>query len=122
LTVATKQAIEEAFDDGASTFDRAGPAVFGPFGARLVNWLLLKRGANMLDVATGAGAVLLPAARLLGAEGHVTGIDLSDGLLRQAEASARVEGLTNVELRKMDAERLEFPDRTFDFVACAFSL
>jgi ubiquinone/menaquinone biosynthesis C-methylase UbiE len=30
--------------------------------------------------------------------------------------------LTNVELRKMDAEHLEFPDQTFDFVTCAFAL
>jgi ubiquinone/menaquinone biosynthesis C-methylase UbiE len=34
----------------------------------------------------------------------------------------RAEGLTNVELRKMDAEHLEFPDNTFDFVTCAFAL
>ena len=31
-------------------------------------------------------------------------------------------GLTNVELRKMDAEHLEFPDQAFDVVTCAFSL
>ena len=34
----------------------------------------------------------------------------------------RAEGLTNVELRKMDAEHLEFQDQTFDVVTCAFSL
>jgi ubiquinone/menaquinone biosynthesis C-methylase UbiE len=122
LTVATKQNIAKAFDDGAQIYDRVGPAIYEPFGARLVDWLPLKPGATMLDIATGAGAVLLPAARLLGAKGHVTGIDLSDGLLRQAEALARAEGLTNVELRKMDAERLEFHDQSFDFVTCAFSL
>ena len=31
-------------------------------------------------------------------------------------------GLTNVDLRKMDAEHLEFPDQAFDFVTCAFSV
>jgi O-methyltransferase/aklanonic acid methyltransferase len=122
LTVASKQNIEKAFDDGAQIYDRVGPAIYEPFGARLVGWLPLKPGATMLDIATGAGAVLLPAARLLGPKGHITGIDLSDGLLRQAEALAREEGLTNVELRKMDAERLEFHDQSFDFVTCAFSL
>jgi ubiquinone/menaquinone biosynthesis C-methylase UbiE len=34
----------------------------------------------------------------------------------------RAEGLTNVELRQMDAEHLEFDDQAFDFVTCAFSL
>jgi ubiquinone/menaquinone biosynthesis C-methylase UbiE len=122
LTVATKQNIEQAFDDSAATYDRVGPAIYEPFAQRLVDWLPLKPGATMLDVATGAGAVLLPAARLLGPEGRVVGIDLSDGLLRQAEALARAEDLTNVELRKMDAEHLEFRDQSFDFVTCAFSL
>ena len=122
LTVATKQNIEKAFDEGAPTYDRVGPAIYEPFGTSLVSWLPLKPGAKMLDIATGAGAVLRPAARLLGSKGRVIGIDLSDGLLRQAEALARAEGLTNVELRKMDAEHLEFHDQAFDFVTCAFSL
>jgi ubiquinone/menaquinone biosynthesis C-methylase UbiE len=122
FTVTTKQNIEKAFDDIAPIYDRVGPAIYEPFGIRLVDWLPVKPGATMLDIATGAGAVLLPAARLLGSKGHITGIDLSDGLLRQAESLARAEGLTNVELRKMDAEHLEFHDQTFDFVTCAFSL
>ncbi len=122
LTVATKQDIEKAFDHSAPIYDRVGPAIYEPFGKWLVDWLALSPGATMLDIATGAGAVLLPAARLLGSDGHVTGIDLSDGLLRQAEALARAEGLANVELRQMDAEHLEFHDQAFDFVTCAFSL
>ena len=122
LTVATKQNIERAFDDNAEIYDRVGPAIYEHFGRRLVDWFSLKPGTKMLDVATGTGAVLLPAARLLGSKGHITGIDLSDGLLQQAEDLVCAEGLTNVELRKMDAEHLEFHDQTFDFVTCAFSL
>ena len=122
LMVATKQNIEKVFDDNAVAYDRVGPAVFKHFGARLVNWLSPKPGTQLLDIATGSGAVLLPAARLLAPNGHVTGIDLSGGILQQAEALAHAEGLTNVELRKMDAEHLEFHDRTFDSVTCAFSL
>jgi ubiquinone/menaquinone biosynthesis C-methylase UbiE len=76
LTVATKQNIERAFDDSAAIYDRVGPAIYEPFGTRLVDWLSPTPGATMLDVATGAGAVLLPAARLLGSEGNVAGIDL----------------------------------------------
>jgi ubiquinone/menaquinone biosynthesis C-methylase UbiE len=122
LKVATKQNIEKVFDDNAAEYDRVGPAVFRHFGARLVDWLSPTQGTKLLDIATGNGAVLLPAARLLAPHGHVTGIDLSGGILRQAKVSARAEGLTNVELRKMDAEHLEFPDQTFDFVTCGFSL
>ena len=40
----------------------------------------------------------------------------------EAETAVRMEGLTNVELHKMDAEHLEFPDQSFDAVTCAFAL
>lgn len=120
--VVTSQNIEKFFDDNVITYDYVGPAIYKHFGLRLVNWVSLKHDTKMLDIATGTGAVLLPAARLLGPNGRVTGIDLSGGLLRELEASAHAEGLTNVEFRKMDAEHLEFPDQTFDCVTCAFSL
>jgi len=122
LIVATKQNIEKVFDDNAKAYDHVGPAIYQHFGLRLVDWMSLEPGTKMLDIATGTGAVLLPAARLLASYGHVTGIDLSAGLLQEAELSVHQENLTNVTLRKMDAENLEFPDETFDCVTCAFSL
>jgi ubiquinone/menaquinone biosynthesis C-methylase UbiE len=57
----------------------------------------------------------------VGPKGHVTGIDLSGAILREAERAVQADGLTNVELRKMDAEHLGFPDQTFDVVTCAFA-
>ena len=110
--VITKQMIEQVFDDTATLYDRVGPSIFAQFGNRLVAKMALVPGASGLDVATGKGAVLLPAARRVGPKGHVTGIDLSSKILHEAEKSARANRLTNVELRKMDAERLEFPDQT----------
>ena len=112
--VATKQNIEKVFDDNATKYDRIGPAIYQHFGSCLVDWMSLKPSTKVLDIATGTGAVLLPAARLLASQGHVTGIDLSAGLLQEADLSVRQENLTNVTLRKMDAEHLDFPDETFD--------
>jgi ubiquinone/menaquinone biosynthesis C-methylase UbiE len=120
--VATKQMIEQLFDGAATSYDRTGPSIFTQFGARLVEQMRLTPGASVLDVATETGAVLLPVARRVGSEGHVTGIDLSGAILQEAERAVGAKGLTNVELRKMDAEHLEFPDQTFDVVICAFSL
>ena len=122
LIVATKQNIEKVFDDNAKAYDRVGPAIYQHFGSRLVTWMSLRPDTKMLDIATGTGAVLIPAARLLAPNGHVTGIDLSGGLLQEAELLVRQENLTNVTLRRMDAENLEFPDKSFDCVVCAFSL
>jgi ubiquinone/menaquinone biosynthesis C-methylase UbiE len=121
-TIVTKQMIEQIFDDSATSYNRVGPSIFTLFGKRLVERMPLKAGMRVLDVATGTGAVLLPAARRVGKNGHITGIDLSGDILKEAERNAHADGLTNVEFRKMDAEHLDFADQTFDVVTCAFAL
>jgi len=122
MLVATKQIIEEIFDGAAARYDREGPGIFQNWGARLVELIRLRDGARALDVATGRGAVLLPAAQRVGKSGRVIGIDLSRAMLRETENAARQLGLDNFELHQMDAEHLEFRDETFDAVTCAFSL
>jgi ubiquinone/menaquinone biosynthesis C-methylase UbiE len=120
--VATKQVIEEIFDGAAARYDREGPSIFRQFGERLVELLTLAPGTRVLDVATGKGAVLIPAAQRVGATGHIVGIDLSSAMVDEAARAGREAGLSNFETRKMDAERLEFPDAAFDAVTCAFAL
>jgi O-methyltransferase / aklanonic acid methyltransferase len=121
-TIATKRTIEQIFDSAATSYDHVGPSIFTQFGSRLVEHMSLAPGSQVLDIATGKGAVLLPAARRVGPEGYVTGIDLSNAILQEAEETARKQGLSNIKLQKMDAEHLEFPDQTFDVVTCAFAL
>lgn len=120
--VATKQMIEQIFDASAASYDRVGPGLFSGFGRRLVEHLPIVPGLHILDVATGTGAVVLPAAQKVGPEGRVIGTDLSAGILDEARKAVRGEGLANVELHKMDAEHLQFPDQSFDVVTCAFAL
>lgn len=50
----------------------------------------------------------------------VIGIDNSEGMLEKARKKA--EGMNNVPLLLMDAEHLEFPDSTFDYVVTTFVL
>ncbi len=120
--IPSKQMTERVFDDSSAIYDRRGPRIFARLGSRLVEQVPLEPGARVLDVATGNGAVLLAVARRLGSDGQVTGVDLSAGMLQEAERAAKADGLVNVELRKMDAEHLEFPDQTFDAVLCAHAL
>jgi len=49
----------------------------------------------------------------------MTAIDLSDGMLTQARRKAQDLGIA-VDLRYMDAQRLEFPDDTFDAAVATF--
>ena len=119
---ASKEMVEDIFDGAASLYDSVGPDLFRRFGVRLVEQMVIAPGAHVLDVATGKGAVLVPAARRVGAAGHVIGVDLSSAMLMEAERAGRTDGLTNIETRRMDAEKLDFGDAAFDVVTCAFSL
>lgn len=108
-------------------FDRAASIYGGlPYFPRLGQWLVdlaqIPAGAHVLDVACGRGAVLFPAAQQVGPEGHVTGIDLSEGMVQETGAALQRLGLPQARVRQMDAERLEFPDASFDYVLCGFSL
>jgi ubiquinone/menaquinone biosynthesis C-methylase UbiE len=78
---------------------------------------------QILDVGTGSGVVALAAAARLGGRGSVTGVDLSDGLLRQARRNIAAAGLDQrIKLERADAEALPFAAQTFDAVLCLFAL
>jgi ubiquinone/menaquinone biosynthesis C-methylase UbiE len=95
---------------------------FPVFGEWLVEVAQIPEGATVLDVACGRGAVLFPAAERVGPGGHVIGIDLADGMARETGLEIQRRGLKQAEARQMDAEHLLFPDSSFDFVLCGFSL
>jgi O-methyltransferase/aklanonic acid methyltransferase len=117
-----KQRLAGSFDRASTAYAQIGPLFFDVLGQRLVDRAALAPGAHVLDVATGTGAVLAPAARQVGPRGSVTGVDFSAGML--AEAARRVQqlSLTNTALRQMDAEQLDLPDAQFDHVLCGASL
>ena len=114
-----KARMRAAFDRLAPDYDSAG--CFAYFGRRLVEEVGVEPGHQVLDVACGAGAVLLPAAERVGPTGTVVGIDLSEGMARIASAKAQQLGLAAT-VRVVDAERLDFADGAFDRVLCGFGL
>ena len=76
----------------------------------------LERGEHVLDLGSGAGTDSLVAARMVGDDGHVTGIDMTPGMLANARAAAAEMGAGNVEFVEGEAERLPFADASFDVV------
>lgn len=71
-------------------------------------------GATVLDVGCGAGLDTIIAAQRVGSEGRVLGIDFSASMLDRARQALIEAGLTNVELRHCEAERLPLADGTVD--------
>ena len=76
----------------------------------------LALGERVLDLGSGAGTDSLVAAEMVGERGHVTGIDISPPMLAKARAAAAEMGAANVEFVESEAERLPFPDESFDVV------
>jgi phosphatidylethanolamine/phosphatidyl-N-methylethanolamine N-methyltransferase len=70
-------------------------------------------GGRILEVGVGTG-ISLPE---YSAENLITGVDLSEQMLRKAKERVSELSLKHVEqLEVMDAEHLEFPDDSFDAV------
>lgn len=114
-----KAQIAARFSRLAPIYDFAG--CFEYYGERLVRAVGLEPGQHVLDVASGRGAVLFPAAALVEPSGHVEGVDLAEGMVAAVNADAELRGIA-ARVQVMDAEHLTFPDASFDRVVCGFGI
>ncbi len=94
---------------------------FHPGGLRLTerlgSFLHLTPESRILDVASGKGATALFVGERFGC--HVVGIDYSTENVAEANEFAETKGLASrVRFEHGDAERLLFPDASFDAVLC----
>jgi ubiquinone/menaquinone biosynthesis C-methylase UbiE len=92
-------------------------------GAPLQN-LELTAGETVLDLGSGAGIDALIAARAVGNEGRVIGVDMTPEMLAAARANAAAAGTTQVEFREGRLERLPVEDASVDAVTsnCVINL
>jgi ubiquinone/menaquinone biosynthesis C-methylase UbiE len=77
--------------------------------------LALRPGETVLDVGSGPGLLMADMADLVGPEGHVTGIDLSDSMLALSRRRFADPPLRErISILKADATRLPFKTGQFD--------
>ena len=76
----------------------------------------LQPGECAVDVGCGAGFDSLIAARMVGLQGCVVGVDMTPAMLETARAGAAEAGITNVTFREGYAEGLPVPDGWADVV------
>jgi SAM-dependent methyltransferase len=85
--------------------------------AEIMDGLRMTEGHSVLDVGCGVGYDSRLFAERVGPGGRVVGVDLSEIML--AEAIRRTDGLgLPVSYAIGDANRLDFPDGTFDSCRC----
>ena len=77
---------------------------------------------QVLDLACGTGDFSIAVAKAL-TECHVTGVDLSEGMLAVMREKVDKAGLNDmISIEEGDGENLRFPDNTFDRVSIAFGI
>jgi len=108
--------VETAYDRWAPIYDLVFGGVFSK-GRRAAIIATNNIGGRVLEVGVGTGISLPQYAPNL----RIFGTDISEGMLRKAKARVAELRLKNVEgLAVMDAEKLEFPDNSFDVVMAQY--
>lgn len=76
----------------------------------------LQPGETVLDLGSGAGIDCFLAAREVGPQGRVIGVDMTPAMVERARANAAQHGYANVEFRLGEIESLPLADASVDVV------
>ena len=76
----------------------------------------LRPGETVLDLGSGAGLDAFLAARAVGPQGRVLGVDMTSDMIARASAAALRGGHTNVEFRLGTIEALPVEDASIDVI------
>jgi phosphatidylethanolamine/phosphatidyl-N-methylethanolamine N-methyltransferase len=110
------RSIEKAYQRYANIYDLTFGRIFHGGRAVSVDLLGPQAGEKILEVGVGTGLTLpfFPSGC------NVTGIDLSEHMLEKARLKVEAQGMKHVEVMRMDAMKMEFPDDHFDSIIAAY--
>lgn len=120
--------IEALFDSIASDYDRLNHilslGIDRTWRRRALKEIVTpEKPQRILDVACGTGDFSITIARKAAPGTSVTGLDLSEGMLKVMEGKVAVEGLSGmISSARGNCEGMPFEDGTFDVVTIAFGI
>jgi arsenite methyltransferase len=137
--VTTSRQIKESVRDRYATIAQTGASCCAPTGSTAsccgpssatvtmegdlglgcglpTNFADLRSGETVLDLGSGAGVDVFRAARIVGSEGRVIGVDMTPEMIERARSNAKQGGYDNVEFRLGDIEHLPIADGSIDVV------
>jgi phosphatidylethanolamine/phosphatidyl-N-methylethanolamine N-methyltransferase len=111
------ESVKAAYRRYASVYDAVFGPVLQPGRKAVVQALGLRPGDRVLEVGVGTGLSLPLYPR----DVRITGIDVSREMLEKARRRVSRRRLANVDaLLEMDAERMSFPDASFDKIVAMY--
>ena len=122
---AYKRTTREQWDVSGAGYDAWGATIqslIRPAAEHMMDAMGIDEGSSVLELACGSGAFTHLLAERVGTDGHVVATDLSPGMVALAGANADRAGFTQVEVREMDGEALEFGEQRFDAVVSSLGL
>lgn len=123
----TREHLIKTYRKKAKHYDitsRLYPVPGYPQGAQrlqAVQALGLRAGGSMIDVACGTGLNFPLIEAVIGPDGRIVGVDLTDAMLVQARNRIEANGWTNISLVHADAVHFEFPTG-IDAILSAYAL
>ncbi|MBO0822528.1 MAG: methyltransferase domain-containing protein [Actinobacteria bacterium] len=111
----TREHLIETYRKKAKHYDvtsRLYPAPGYPQQAqrlRAVQGLRLSAGDKVIDIACGTGLNFSPIEQVIGADGRIVGVDLTDAMLARAQDRIERNGWSNISLVQADAADFDFP-------------
>jgi phosphatidylethanolamine/phosphatidyl-N-methylethanolamine N-methyltransferase len=110
------ETIKRAYAILSPVYDFLFDKIFYPGRVAAVDLLEIGPGNRVLEVGVGTGLNLPLYPR----DAQITGVDISEEMLKKAHERVTQFGLANVDLRVMDGSKLEFPDNSFDRVIATY--
>jgi arsenite methyltransferase len=76
----------------------------------------IKPGNRVLDLGSGAGNDCFVAAKLVGENGSITGIDFTEAMVEKANQNLAKSGFKNISFVQGDIENMPLPENNYDVV------
>jgi len=88
---------------------------------RAVQALALRPGDRVVEIASGTGLNFSLIEQVIGPDGRIVGVDLTDAMLAQAQHRIETNGWSNISLVQADAAEFDFPTEV-DAILCTYAL
>lgn len=112
----SSESVLRAYEVVSPVYDLIFDRIFHPGRVSAIRLLEIQPDSRVLEVGIGTGLNLPLYPRY----GSLTGVDLSQKMLRKAQGRVKDLAMEQVKLLVMDAMNLAFPDDTFDRVLATY--
>ena len=123
-----KEYIRQMFDSIAADYDSLNHlmslGIDRSWRRRALRRILDPSGPQqIMDLACGTGDFAIAIAKAMREDSHVTGVDLSEGMLEVMRKKVEAESLGGrISIMRGEGEGLDFPEGSFDCVSIAFGI